>query len=226
MPVKTEQLVRASAVALATAGAIFVAVQINHPPMDAATAQTTDWLVRSSAKAVMSALALGGLTGLYLRQLRESKVLGLVGYLVFAAGYLTMFSVETIAALVLPTLAASEPEYVTGVLVSAAGGTPAVDIGGMQVLLSLSGGAYLIGGLVFGIALLRARVVARSASLLLAIGTVATASLAFLPEVFNRPMAVPVGIALIGLGVSLWRHPKDESAQVGSGSRDAASALR
>ena len=36
MPIKTENLVRAAAVSIATAGAIFVAVQINHPPMDAA----------------------------------------------------------------------------------------------------------------------------------------------------------------------------------------------
>ena len=33
----------------------------------------------------------------------------------------------------------------------------------------------------------------------------ATAALAVLPESFNRPLAVPTGIALIGLGVSLWR---------------------
>lgn len=26
---------------------------------------------------------------------------------------------------------------------------------------------------------------------------------------FNRPLAVPEGIALIGLGVSLWRNPSD-----------------
>ena len=38
--------------------------------------------------------------------------------------------------------------------------------------------------------------------------TVGTLSLAVLPEAFNRPMAVPTGLALIGLGVSLWRDQR------------------
>jgi hypothetical protein len=29
-----------------------------------------------------------------------------------------------------------------------------------------------------------------------------------LPESFNRPFAVPTGVALIGLGVSLWRDQR------------------
>ena len=69
----------------------------------------------------------------------------------------------------------------------------------------------MLGGLIFGIALFRAGVLARWASALLAVGTIATASLAVLPEAFNRPMAVPVGLALIGLGVSLWRNPSAET---------------
>ena len=67
---------------------------------------------------------------------------------------------------------------------------------------------FIVGGLLFGIALVRARVLARWAAILLAVGTTATATLAVLPEAFNRPMAVPVGVALIGLGVSLWRDQR------------------
>ena len=70
----------------------------------------------------------------------------------------------------------------------------------------------MVGGLLFGIALLRSGVLARWAAALLALGTVGTAALAVLPESFNRPFAVPVGIALIGLGVSLWRNPQDSPA--------------
>jgi hypothetical protein len=53
--------------------------------------------------------------------------------------------------------------------------------------------------------LFRARVLARWAAALLVVGTVAAAALKFLPESFDRPFAVPTGVALIGLGVSLWR---------------------
>jgi hypothetical protein len=55
----------------------------------------------------------------------------------------------------------------------------------------------------------RTGVLARWAAALLAVSTVATAALAVLPEAFNRPFAVPEGIALIGLGVSLWRNHTD-----------------
>jgi hypothetical protein len=206
MTITAANLTRAAGAAAAVAGAIFIAVQINHPPLDVSSVETTQWAVRSGAKTVMSALALAGLTGMYLRQLRQTGVLGLAGYLIFAAGYLAMLSVEVIATAVLPRLAAGEPGYVDDVLTAAAGGAPAGDIGGMQGLLNVAGLGYIAGGLIFGIALFRARVLARWAAALLALGTAATAALAVLPESFNRPLAVPVGVALIGLGVSLWRN--------------------
>ena len=52
----------------------------------------------------MAALALVGITGMYLRQTKETGVLGLIGYVLFSAGYLTMLSVETIGMVVLPTV--------------------------------------------------------------------------------------------------------------------------
>jgi len=205
MTITTTGLTKAAGTAAAAAGAIFVAVQINHPPMEVASVETSEWVVRSAAKVVMGALALSGLAGIYLRQHRQAGVLGLIGYLLFTVGYLAMFGVEVIAATVLPALTSTDPGYVRDVIVTAAGGTPIGDIGGMQILLNVSGLGYIVGGLLFGIALFRTRILARWASVLLAVGTVATAALAVLPEAFNRPMAVPVGIALIGLGVSLWR---------------------
>jgi hypothetical protein len=226
MTVTAVNLTRAAGVAAAVAGGIFIAVQIKHPPMAGASAETTQWVVRSCAKTVMAAFALVGITGMYLRQFRTSGLLGLVGYLIFAAGYLTMFSVEVIAAAVLPGLARSEPGYVNNVIVAAAGGTPDGGIGGMQTLLNLAGIAYIAGGLLFGIALFRARILARWAAVLLAVGTVGTAALAVLPESFNRPAAVPVGVALIGLGVSLWRNARTPAAETVSAGATREYAVR
>mgnify|MGYP003437503541 FL=1 len=59
--------------------------------------------------------------------------------------------------------------------------------------------------MIFGLALLRAALLARWASALLAVTTIGTLALAVLPESFNRPFAIPAGIALIGLGWSSWR---------------------
>ena len=211
MTITATSLTRAAAAAAVVAGAVFVAVQINHPASDTFTTETSQWVARGCAKVVMTVLALAGITGMYLRQLRQAGWLGLIGYLVFAAGYLAMFGVEVMSVTVLPVLSGTQPEFVNDVVSAAVGGTPDGDIGAVQTLFNLAGIGYIAGGLVFGIALFRARVLARWAAALLAVGTVGTAALAVLPESFNRPLAVPVGIALIGLGISLWRDPQDSS---------------
>jgi hypothetical protein len=72
----------------------------------------------------------------------------------------------------------------------------------------------MLGGLIFGIALFRTGVLARWAAALLAVSTVGTAALAVLPESFDRPFAVPEGIALIALGVSLWRSQSQTARTV------------
>jgi hypothetical protein len=211
MTVTTTRLGQAAGISAAVAGLIFVLVQVNHPAMEVASVDTTEWVVRSTAKAVMSVLVLAGITGMYLRQHRQSGVLGLAAYLLFSLGNLVMFGVEFLAAFVLPTVAETAPGYVNDVLVAAAGGTPAGDIGLMQAVFVASAAGYVGGGLLFGIATFRAGVLARWAAALLAVGTVSTLALSVLPESFNRPLAVPTGIALIGLGLSLWRDQRRQA---------------
>jgi hypothetical protein len=209
MPITATSLTRAAGAAAAVAGAIFIAVQVGHPSSGSFTTETAQWVARSYAKSAMAALALAGITGMYLRQYRRAGLLGLVGYLLFAVGYLAMFSVEVIAATVLPNLVDSEPGFVDDVVAAATGGTANGDIGGLQTLFGVAGAGYILGGLLFGVALFRVGILARWAAVLLAASTTATAALAVLPESFNRPLAVPEGIALIALGVSLWRNPGD-----------------
>jgi hypothetical protein len=209
MNITATGLTKAAGAAAAVAGSIFIAVQIGHPATGSFTTETTQWVARSWFKTLMAALALAGITGMYLRQYRKAGLLGLIGYLAFAAGYLAMLSVEVIAALVLPNLVDTEPGFVNDVVAAATGAKPDSGIGGLQTLFNLAGAGYILGGLLFGIALFRTRVLARWAAALLAVSTAATAALAVLPDSFNRPFAVPEGIALIALGVSLWRNPRD-----------------
>ena len=213
MTITTTGLTKAAGVSAGVAGLIFIAVQVNHPAMTVDSVATTEWVVRNSAKVAMAALALVGITGMYLRQFRQVGVVGLVGYLLLGAGYLLMFATEVISAYVLPGLVHLAPGYVNDLVVAAAGGSPTGDIGAMKTVLAVTGIGYMLGGLVFGVAMFRARILARTASALLAVGTVATASLAFLPESFNRPMAVPVGLALVGLGVSLFRNARQQGIE-------------
>jgi hypothetical protein len=212
MTVTTTTLTRAAGIAAAAAGLIFIGVQINHPHLDTTSITTTEVAIRNSLKVLMAALALAGITGIYLRQVRQAGVLGLAGYLLLGAFYLLIVPIEFIAAYVLPSIAGTDPSYVKDVIAAATGGTPTGDIGVLGTVIQVQGLTYLAGGLVFGIALYRAGVLARWAAALLAVGTVATLALSVLPESFNRPFAVPTGVALIGLGISLWRDQRRSTA--------------
>ena len=231
MTVTPTTLYRAAAVAAVTAGLIFIGVQIDHPPSDVTSVATTEWAVRNSLKVLMAALALAGITGMYLRQIKRIGVLGLIGYLVLGAGYLLVLGSAFVSAYVVPSLADSDPGYVNDVLAAATNGTAEGDIGLLQTVLQVQGFAYLAGGLVFGIALFRARVLARWAAALLAVGGLVTIALAAMPDAFYRFLAVPNGIAMAGLGYALWRSvgtaPTAPAADAtgGTGAADAADAL-
>src|SRR6478735_6808609 len=205
MTITSTTLSRAAGVAAAVAGLLFIGVQIGHPHLDADVATTTDYAIRETVKILMAVLSLIGITGMYLRQVKQTGVLGLLGYVVFGAGYLLLMSIQIIGVFVLPFLASSSPDYVNDVLVAAVGGTPPGDIGPLQILFKVSGFTFLAGGFIFGIALFRAGVLARWAAALLTVGAVATIATSQLPELVQRLFALPVGVALVGLGYSLWR---------------------
>ncbi len=102
MTITPNLLTRWAGIAAAAAGAIFIGVQINHPQLNATSIQTTDVYIRDSLKVLMAALALVGITGMYLNQVRKHGLLGLIGYVVFAVGYLGIMCVTFAAAYVLP----------------------------------------------------------------------------------------------------------------------------
>jgi len=227
MNVTSSSLTKAAGAAAAAAGAIFIAVQIGHPHLDATSIQTTQMAVRDTLKVLMAALALAGITGMYLSQVRRNGVLGLVGYLVLSAGYLLIMGTAYVAAFVMPTVAASNPSYANDVIhVAITGGSPAGDIGALAVVAHVQGIAYLAGGLLFGIALFRARVLARWAAVLLAVGGAVSAALSVMPDAFYRLLAFPNGIAMIGLGVSLWLSQRKTSSGQASAPRADVATVR
>ena len=204
MNVTTSGLTKAAGAAAAVAGALFIGIQVKHPHLDATSIQTTEVVVRDTLKVLMAGLALAGITGMYLSQVRRNGVLGLVGYLVLSAGYLLILGTAFSAAFIVPEIAGANPAYANDLIDVTNGRTSSADIGAMVAVNRIQGLAYLAGGLIFGIALFRARVLARWATLLLAAGGVVTVVLAVLPDAFYRLLAFPNGIAMIGLGVSLW----------------------
>ena len=213
MTITPTTLTRASGLAAVAGGLLFTAVQINHPHLDATFVTTTEYAVRETMKIAFAALSLAGITGMYLRQVRQTGVLGLLGYLLSGAGFLLILSIQVVAVGVLPSLAHSEPGYVNDVLAVATGGTATGDIGLLQTINTVTGIAYIGGGLLFGIALFRANILARWAAALLAAGTVASLAIPLLPQINQRLFAIPTAVALIGLGYSLWREQRTPAAR-------------
>lgn len=205
-------LTRFAAVAAVIAGLIFIGVQVNHPHLDAQTITTTEMAIRNSLKVAMAALALAGITGMYLRQVNETGVLGLVGYLLFAAGYLLMLGTTFASAFVLPAVAETDPGYVDDAIAVASGGTPDGDIGLLANVIQVQMVGYLAGGFLFGIALYRARVLVRWAAGLLAVSGLITAALSVMPDALYRFLAWPNGIAMVALGYSLWKSTRTSAA--------------
>ena len=211
MTITPPTLFRAAAAAAAAAGLIFAGVQINHPHLDATSISTADAVARDSLKMLMAALALAGITGMYLRQVTKMGVLGLLGYVLFAAGYLSMLGTEYVAALVLPSIAGTATAYVNNVIAEANNAPTTGDIGLMHPAILFTGITYVGGGFIFAIAVFRANVLTRWAAVLLALGTLATVGAGIVPQ-YERLFALPTAFALIGLGYSLWREQRTPAA--------------
>ena len=207
MTITPTTLTRAAGAAAAAAGLLFIGINVGHPHLDVDSITSTEVVVRNSLKVLMAALAVAGITGMYLRRVRETGVLGLAGYLLFAMGYLVIMGVTFAAAFVLPSVAGTDPAYVRDVIAVTTGGAATGDIGSMGAVNAVAGIGYLGGGVLFGVALLRARVLPRWAAALLVAGAVASLALPVMPDAFYRLLAYPNGVAMAALGVDFEACP-------------------
>jgi hypothetical protein len=72
MTITANALTRAAGVAAIAAGVLFIGVQIGHPQLNATAITTTNVYVRDQLKVLMAVLALVGITGMYLSQIRRN----------------------------------------------------------------------------------------------------------------------------------------------------------
>lgn len=209
MSITASTLTRAAAVALAVSGLIFILIQPLHPHEDIASITTTTWVAVHIASMAMAVLGLAGITAIYLADVKRSGVLGLLAYLVFALFFLTQSAVNFAEAFILPLTAAGSPEltedvaslFVTGYVLQ-------TDVGPLAIVGSIGAVLYLGGGVLFGIAILRARALPSWTGILLIAAAVASLSAAILPHELARYAAVPMGVALIALGFGLWSNER------------------
>lgn len=221
MTITTTKLTSIAGLAAIAAGLIFILIQFIHPPENAATVTTAGWATVSLLTATMATLAIIGLSGLYLRNVQRMGVLGLLGFVLFAGCFLVITAWSFVEIVALPPLAEQAPQFVNDFLAVPGGGEVVGDVGAAKVATGITAVGYLLGGLLFGIALFRARVVARWAALLLAAGSVVTVFVPVLPHAFERLLALPMGVALAALGYSLWSRQRDISTQADIGPYDA-----
>ncbi|MEC5180540.1 hypothetical protein [Arthrobacter sp. CG_A4] len=205
MRVTTSTLTRTAAIAAAVAGLIYIVIQFIHPADVVASLASQSWMTVHILSFGEAVLALLGVTGLYLRQVRQLGVLGLIGYLMFGFFFILQSAFNFVEVFIAPLIATSAPQLAVD-LVGLFGRVPAVTDLGPLAALPLAGSAlYVIGALLFGIAIIRARVLARGAGILLIVAAALTpVAGALLAHPLDRAAAIPMGLALIWLGYSLW----------------------
>ena len=90
-------------------------------------------------------------------------------------------------------------------------------IGALVPTYAVLGVCYLLGGLLFGIATIRAAVLARWPAIMLAFAAIITPVAALVPHALQRYAAVPMGLSMIWLGYALWSEHHPNKAANASG---------
>ena len=218
MRITTSTLTRAAAIAVALAGLIYIVIQFVHPVEVVASLTTPAWLVVHIASFAMAVLALVGITGIYLRQVTTFGVIGLIGYLMFGLFFILQAAFTFAEAFIAPLIAGTAPQFAEDFVALFSRHVVQTDLGALAALPLVGGALYVGGALLFGIAIIRARVLSRGAGILLiAAAAVTPIAGALLPHNLERLAAVPMGLALIWLGISLWMDQRKKAATVASG---------
>jgi hypothetical protein len=209
----TKTLIRWTGLAAMAAGIIFAGIQPIHPLDVLESVTTSRWVIIESLKTAMCLFGLLGMTGLYARQAKEVGWLGLGSYLLFSLFYACTLPLAFAEAFILPLLATDAPTFVQGFLGVFNGHPIQTNVGALPVIYSLAGVGYVLGGLLFGIATFRAGILPRWAAGLMAAGALAPIVLAKLPHPLDRTFAVPMGLALAGLGYALWSERREQASE-------------
>ena len=217
MTITASSLIRWAGLAAVVAGIIYAGIQPIHPPDVLASVNTTAWGIITPVKTVMALLVLLGITGLYARQVKETAWLGLAGFLLFGLSWALNLAFIFAEAFIMPPLASAAPKFVEGFFGIVNGHPTLMNLGLLPAIYALVGVLYLLGGLLFGIATFRAGILPRWAGGLLAGTALLTPLAAMLPHAIQRFAAVPVGIALAGLGYALWSERREKVSEVLTG---------
>ena len=214
MKVTASSLIRWSGLAALVAGLIFAGIQPIHPPDVLSSVTTGEWAIITTLKLAMCLLFLIGIAGIYASQVERAGWLGLAGFLLLTLSWWLQTAFVFAEAYILPELANAAPQFVESFLGIVNPGSPVeMNIGVLPAAYGLLGILYMLGGLLFGIATLRAGILPRWPAGLLAVAALLTPAAALLPHDIQRLAAIPVGLALAWLGYALWSERSERRAQ-------------
>ena len=217
MKITASKLIRWSGLSAMAAGIIFAGIQPIHPPDVIASVTTNAFIIITSFKAIMSIFGIFGIAGLYARQVEETGWMGLAGYLLFTIFYAVQMCYSFAEPTILPLLVPVAPTFVTSVMQMASQSPTDMNLGAFATVFSLLPIFYLLGLLLFGIAMFRARILSRWAAGLLALSGPIAVVLSLLGHPLDRLAAVPMGIALAWLGYALFFERQKRSPEVVQG---------
>ena len=213
MKVTIPNLIRAAGLSAVLAGAMFAAILPINPPDVFASVNTSSFILITSLKTAMSIFGLLGITGLYARQVEKTGWMGLTGYLLLTIFYAVEMCYTFAEPTILPLLAPVVPTFVESVMGMSSGAGGPMNLGVFAVIFHILSALYLLGLLLFGIAIFRARILSRWAAVLLALSGPLAIIMSLLPHQIARLAAMPMGFALIWLGYSLFTERREEVSE-------------
>ncbi|HOY82842.1 MAG TPA: hypothetical protein PLU61_05185 [Rhodoglobus sp.] len=213
MRITPTALTKVAALAAMLAGLIYIVIQFIHPADVVESLTTPMWTIVHVLSFAEAVLVMIGLAGIYLRQVREFRVLGLIAYAMFGFFFILQAAFNFAEAFIAPLIAVDAPQLAVDI-VGLFGRYPAVnDLGPLAALPQVGAVLYVGGALLFGVSIIRARVLSRGAGILLIVAAVITpVAGALLPHALERMAAIPMGLGIIWLGLSLWMDQRKTTA--------------
>ena len=216
MKITTSKLIHWAGLSALLGGICYVLVGLFHPANIPSSVTTNTWAVVHVLACAMCFFGLLGMSGLYAKQAEKSGWLGLIGFVMISLWLVLIMGFSFVEAFILPALATAVPKLAESWMGMLNSSASPINLGVLPTLWTLSGPLYMFGGLLFGIATFRARILPRWAGVLFALGCFLAPVAAVLPLETQPKMAIPVGLALAWLGYGLWSARREQAVETTS----------
>ncbi len=200
----SSNLIRWAGLSAVAAGVLLAVGGIIQAADDPASLATNSLAIANYLILGSVIVGLLGIFGLYARQVEEAGLLGLVGFLMLFVALVLFAGLAFFEAFFVPVLAAEAPEFLFAEEIS---------FGVLETVIPLGGLLQSIGGLLLGIAIIRAGILPRWAAIVFIIGIVPGGLGPLLPEVVARISNVVLGIGLAWLGYALWSERREKASE-------------